>query len=53
MIKDGVVIIDIGGDVSPEVSEKAVYITPAIGGVGPVTVACLLENLVKLNRVKF
>ena len=53
MIKDGAVVIDIGGDVSPEVSEKAGYITPAIGGIGPVTIACLLENLVKLNLVKF
>lgn len=47
MIKDGAVVIDIGSDVSPRVSEKAGYITPAIGGIGPVTVACLLENLIK------
>ncbi len=53
MIKDGAIVIDVGGDVSPEVSEKAGHITPVIGGVGPVTVACLLKNLVKLNRAKF
>lgn len=59
MVKKGVVIIDAGtsfnkrklvGDVDFEsVSKKASYITPVPGGVGPMTVACLLENLVKLN----
>jgi methylenetetrahydrofolate dehydrogenase (NADP+)/methenyltetrahydrofolate cyclohydrolase len=39
------------GDVDfEEVSKKASYITPVPGGVGPLTVACLLENLVKLSR---
>ena len=32
------------------VSKKASYITPVPGGVGPMTVACLLENLIKLNK---
>jgi len=60
MVKKGVVIIDAGsamkkgklvGDVDfKEVSKKANYITPVPGGVGPLTVACLLENLVKLNK---
>lgn len=60
MVKKGVVIIDAGcsmkkgklvGDVDfKEVSKKASYITPVPGGVGPLTVACLLENLVKLNK---
>ncbi len=59
MIKKGAVVIDIGfsldknkkakGDVDFEsVSKKASYITPVPGGVGPITVACLLENLAKL-----
>jgi len=47
MVKEGVIIIDIGGDVASEVESKAKLFTPIIGGVGPVTVACLLENLVK------
>jgi len=39
------------GDVEfKSVSKKASYITPVPGGVGPMTVACLLENLVKLNK---
>ena len=47
MVKNGVVIIDLGGDVDFEtVSKKASYITPVPGGVGPVTVACLLKNLI-------
>ncbi|XOB41464.1 MAG: bifunctional 5,10-methylenetetrahydrofolate dehydrogenase/5,10-methenyltetrahydrofolate cyclohydrolase [Candidatus Nealsonbacteria bacterium] len=59
MVKKGVVVIDAGtfikkgrlvGDVNfKSVSKKASYITPVPGGVGPMTVACLIENLVKLN----
>lgn len=55
MVKDGVVIVDIGikvladgrivGDVdSDSVKDKASMITPVPGGVGPVTIAMLLEN---------
>lgn len=58
MIKEGAVIVDIGINVLPdgkvvgdvvfeEVSKKASYITPVPGGVGPVTIAMLLENTVK------
>jgi len=59
MVKKGVMVIDAGtsikkarlvGDVDfKSVSKKASYITPVPGGVGPMTVACLIENLVKLN----
>ncbi len=48
MIKDGVVAIDLGypvGDFAPEVAEKASVFTPVPGGVGPVTVAMLFQNL--------
>ena len=58
-VKKGVVVIDVGsslkdkkivGDIEfKSVSKKAKYITPVPGGVGPLTVASLLENLVKLN----
>lgn len=61
-IKKGVAIIDVGsslkdkkivGDVDfKSVSKKAKYITPVPGGVGPLTVTSLLENLVKLNIKK-
>ena len=57
MVKTGVVVIDVGiekqkdgriaGDVDFEnVKQKASFITPVPGGVGPVTVVCLMENLV-------
>lgn len=62
MVKDGVVVVDIGinvlkdgrivGDVDFEaVSEKASFITPVPGGVGPVTIAMLLENTVRSARI--
>ena len=53
MIKEGCVIIDVGisrdngklyGDVNPNVSDKCSYLTPAPGGVGPMTVVMLLKN---------
>lgn len=61
MVKEGVVIIDVGitrvpdkkhpkgyvikGDVAfEEVSKKAKFITPVPGGVGPMTIAMLLQN---------
>lgn len=50
MIKKGAVVVDFGGDVDfKSVSKKASYITPVPGGVGPMTVACLLENLLKIK----
>lgn len=47
-IKEGAVCIDLGfprGDFSPECNRRASFFTPVPGGVGPVTVACLFENL--------
>jgi len=62
MIKEGAVIIDAGassekgktlGDVDiKSVEEKAGCLSPVPGGVGPLTVACLFENLVKLCHKK-
>lgn len=50
MVKVGATVIDVGwpkGDVDfDQVKEKARAITPVPGGVGPITVVCLLENLV-------
>lgn len=50
MVKNGVIVIDAGtDDVDFEnVKKRVSYITPPIGGVGPVTVAVLMGNLVKL-----
>lgn len=49
MVKDEATLIDVGypeGDISPMVSEKASFVTPVPGGVGPVTITCLAENLI-------
>jgi methylenetetrahydrofolate dehydrogenase (NADP+)/methenyltetrahydrofolate cyclohydrolase len=50
-IKKGATVIDVGspkGDVkTDEVLGKAAFISPVPGGVGPVTIVCLLENLVE------
>lgn len=56
MVKENAVVIDVGinrletglvGDVDfKEVSKKASYITPVPGGVGPMTIAMLLHNVV-------
>ncbi len=50
MVKRGAIVIDVGaplGDIDfTEVSKKAGFITPVPGGVGPVTISSLLENLV-------
>jgi methylenetetrahydrofolate dehydrogenase (NADP+)/methenyltetrahydrofolate cyclohydrolase len=59
MLRDGVAIFDAGtsedggfvvGDVHPDVSQTASLFTPVPGGVGPVTVAVLLRNLITLIR---
>ena len=60
MLKPGVTIIDVGttrlngrilGDVDFESASKvANWITPVPGGVGPVTVAMLLRNVVRLAK---
>ena len=61
-VKEGVVVIDIGinrvdgkicGDVDfEEVSQKASYITPVPGGVGPMTIAMLIKNTFKSYKQK-
>ena len=50
MVKDGVVLIDVGvpiGDISQGALEKASFISPVPGGVGPLTISYLFENLVE------
>ncbi len=52
MVRDGVVAIDVGyprGDFDPAVANIAAFFTPVPGGVGPVTVAMLFANLVRLT----
>jgi methylenetetrahydrofolate dehydrogenase (NADP+) / methenyltetrahydrofolate cyclohydrolase len=60
MVKEGTVVIDVGinrvdgkliGDVEfGPVAEKAAYITPVPGGVGPMTIALLMKNTLKVFK---
>jgi len=47
MVKKGAVVIDASRNVREDVKKVASYLTPKIGGVGPVTVAMLLKNLIE------
>lgn len=65
MIKPGAAVIDVGMDRDPEtgklcgdvdfagVEPKAGVITPVPGGVGPMTIACLMENTIACFLRKF
>lgn len=66
MVKEGAVVIDVGVNRDPETGElcgdvdfaaiepKASVITPVPGGVGPMTICCLMENTIEcfLRRIK-
>jgi methylenetetrahydrofolate dehydrogenase (NADP+)/methenyltetrahydrofolate cyclohydrolase len=61
MIKPGSAVVDVAmnrtagglvGDVDPGATEVAALITPVPGGVGPMTIACLLENAVRCARLR-
>ena len=61
MVKTGAAVIDVGmnrteeglfGDVDPGVADVAAFLTPVPGGVGPMTIACLLENALKAARFR-
>jgi len=61
MVQEGVIILDAGtsedggvlrGDADPACAEKATIFTPTPGGIGPITVAKVFENLFMLDRIK-
>ena len=61
MVKPGAIVIDVGinrfegklyGDVAADVAEKAGWLTPVPGGVGPMTVAMLLSNTLDLAEMQ-
>jgi methylenetetrahydrofolate dehydrogenase (NADP+)/methenyltetrahydrofolate cyclohydrolase len=68
MVKEGATVIDVGisrvpdsstekgyrlcGDVDPAVAEKAAFFTPVPGGVGPMTIAMLLHNVIQAAEAK-
>jgi methylenetetrahydrofolate dehydrogenase (NADP+)/methenyltetrahydrofolate cyclohydrolase len=62
MVKEGATVVDVGmnrvpdskkllGDVDPEAAGRAAYITPVPGGVGPMTIAMVLQNTVTAARL--
>jgi methylenetetrahydrofolate dehydrogenase (NADP+)/methenyltetrahydrofolate cyclohydrolase len=63
MVKAGATVIDVGmnrdessrkvlGDVDPGAMELAAYMTPVPGGVGPMTIAMVLQNAVTAARLR-
>ena len=61
MVRPGSVVIDVGinrtdeglvGDVDPAAAEVASHFTPVPGGVGPMTIACLLQNALLCARYR-
>ena len=63
MVKAGATVIDVGmnrdessrkvlGDVDPGAMELAGYMTPVPGGVGPMTIAMVLQNAVTAARLR-
>lgn len=63
MVKDGAIIVDVGinrgddgklyGDVDFDACcEKASYITPVPGGVGPMTIATLMQNTITASEIQ-
>ena len=61
MVKVGSTVIDVGinrtdaglvGDVDPGAAEVAAHMTPVPGGVGPMTIACLLQNAVVCAQLR-
>lgn len=62
MVQEGAVLFDAGtsedagtvvGDVAPAAAERASLMTPVPGGIGPLTVAALYENLVSLCEARY
>jgi methylenetetrahydrofolate dehydrogenase (NADP+)/methenyltetrahydrofolate cyclohydrolase len=61
MVKTGSAVVDVGmnrteaglvGDVDPGAAERAAFLTPVPGGVGPMTIAMLLHNAVRAARFR-
>jgi methylenetetrahydrofolate dehydrogenase (NADP+)/methenyltetrahydrofolate cyclohydrolase len=61
MVKSGSAVVDVGinrgaegvvGDVDPDAALHAAFLTPVPGGVGPMTIAMLLQNTVRAARYR-
>jgi methylenetetrahydrofolate dehydrogenase (NADP+)/methenyltetrahydrofolate cyclohydrolase len=61
LVRQGAAVVDVGitrtdaglvGDVDPGAADVAALLTPVPGGVGPMTIACLLENTIRAARYR-
>ena len=61
MVKSGSAVVDVGinrtedglvGDVDPDAATLAAFVTPVPGGVGPMTIAMLLQNTVRAAKYR-
>jgi len=61
MVESGAAVVDVGinrteggivGDVEPDVAQRAAFLTPVPGGVGPMTIAMLLSNTVRAAKFR-
>jgi methylenetetrahydrofolate dehydrogenase (NADP+)/methenyltetrahydrofolate cyclohydrolase len=61
LLKDGAAVVDVGitrtedgllGDVAPDAAERAAFLTPVPGGVGPMTIAMLLRSTIRAARYR-
>jgi methylenetetrahydrofolate dehydrogenase (NADP+)/methenyltetrahydrofolate cyclohydrolase len=61
MVRSGATVVDVGinrteggivGDVEPDVAQRAAFLTPVPGGVGPMTIAMLLSNTVRAAKFR-
>lgn len=61
MIKEGSVVIDVGisrvdgkivGDIDfDNIKDIALFVTPNPGGIGPMTIAMIIDNLIEMGEV--
>jgi methylenetetrahydrofolate dehydrogenase (NADP+) / methenyltetrahydrofolate cyclohydrolase len=61
MVKSGSAVVDVGinrtengivGDVDPDAAKRAAFLTPVPGGVGPMTIAMLLQSTVRAAKFR-